>query len=59
MGNVETNKVLMNTGNTNIVNNNGIQYKRIKVCVEHDILLYKPTQAGRQQRRQQNHCPQQ
>jgi hypothetical protein len=37
----------MNMGDTNIVNNNGIQYKRIKVCVEHDISQYKPTRAGK------------
>ena len=46
MGNRENNKAPINTGNTRIVNNHGIQYKRIKVCVEHDILQYKPTRAG-------------
>ncbi len=46
MGNMETNKAPMNTGNIQIVHNNGIQYIRIKVCVEHNILQYKPTRAG-------------
>ncbi len=46
MGNGETNKTPTNTGNIKIVNNHGSQYERIKVCVEHDILQYKPTWVG-------------